>query len=79
MHEDDIKALDDWFRRHENYGTYHHTEEKDGEDIYVVGSTHMVSFCNQLSLIPDLIGIPCEIENDCMRFTSEDLKKARFY
>ena len=80
MYEDDVKALGEWFRCHEDYGTYHHTKEKDGEDIYGVNISDMELFCDYLrENVTDLIGIPCMVGNDGIWFTSEDLEKARFY
>ena len=80
MYEDDVKALDEWFMCHENYGTYHHTKQEDGEDIYVVHVSDMELFCHYLKENgADLIGIPCMVGNDGIWFTSEDLEKAKFY
>ena len=80
MYEEDIEVLDAWFASHTNYGTYHHTQEEDGEDAYVVSASDMELFCYYLSENTiDLIGIPCMVGNDGIWFTSEDLEKARFY
>ena len=82
MYSEDIKALNKWFKKKEkdSYGTYHHTERKDGEDIYVVNSLDFEDFTDYLrENVVDLIGIPCMVGNDGIWFTSKDLDKSRFY
>jgi len=80
MYDDDIKMLDEWFAEYTDYGTYHHTKEEDGEDVYAVSASDIELFCYYLKENgADLIGIPCMIGNDGIWFTSEDLKKAKFY
>lgn len=80
MYEDDIEALDDWFRCHEHHGTYHHTKEQDGEDIYAVSASDMELFCYYLrENVADLIGIPCMVGDFGIWFSSADLVKAQFY
>ena len=80
MYEDDIKALDEWFANHTHYGTYHHTEEEDGEDIYAVSVSDMELFCDYLrENVTDFVGIPCMTEEYGIWFTSKDLEKVEVY
>ena len=80
MSGDDIKVIDEWFKWNENYGTYHHTEEKDGEDLYVVSLSDLELFCNYLSEnIVDFIGMECTLGDDSVWFTSKKLKRTQLY
>lgn len=82
MYEDDIKKLNKWFRKKEkdSLGTYHHTKRKDGEDVYAVDTSDVEEFCDFLrENILDMIGFNCMVGNDGIWFSSDDLKRARFY
>lgn len=80
MYKEDVKKINEWFETHECYGTYHHTKEEDGEDLYSVNSFDMGDFIDEcIEDVSDLIGIPCILGKDGMYFTSEDLEKAVFY
>ena len=77
MYEDDVKRIDEWFVEYEDYGTYHHTREHDGEDIYCVNESDVKSFCYFITAFSDIIGIPCRVGADGIWFTSKDLEEVR--
>lgn len=80
MYKDQIKELNKWFRKHNNYGTYHHTKQVHGEDVYCVSQYDIDEFNDYLrENEPDLIGIPCMVGGGGIWFTSEDLENARYY
>lgn len=80
MYSEDIKELNKWFRKNKSYGTYHHTKQAHGEDLYSVSLYDVDEFCDFLrENITDLIGIPCMVGNDGIWFTKDDVEKASFY
>jgi len=82
MYDDDIEKLNEWFRKIEpdSYGTYHHTPEDDGEDVYAVQMNDMEAFCDYLrENTIDLIGIPCMVGTDGIWFRTDDLERAKYY
>lgn len=80
MYKDNVKSLNAWFRSHKDFGTYHHTKQVHGEDVYSVSSRDIESFLSYLrENEPDLIGIPCMVGNDGIWFTKDDLEKVRYY
>ena len=80
MYKDQIKELNKWFRKHKDYGTYHHTKQVHGEDVYCVSQYDIDKFNDYLrENEPDLIGIPCMVGGGGIWFTSEDLENARYY
>ena len=73
---DGIDKINDWFRRHEesDFGTYHHTEDKDGEDFYCVCPEDLREFSDFLRAeFPDLAYIPGKFSSYGIGFTSDDL------
>ena len=80
MYKDDIKELNKWIKQHKSYGTYHHTKQTHGEELYSISLYDVSDFSDFLrETFPDLIGIPCMIGNDGIWFTKDDVEKARFY
>lgn len=78
MHDDDIKAIQDWCRNKKL--SYCHTEEDDGEDVIFVSMYDFEEFADWLrENVLDLIYIPGKIGNDGVWFSSADLEKSRFY
>lgn len=73
MYDEHIQMINDWFEKHENYGTYH------VDDEYAVWISDMCEFIDLIAEIPDLIYIPCDLGTEGIFFTSEDLQKARYY
>jgi hypothetical protein len=65
--------INDWFKQHDDYGTYH------VDDEYSVRIGDMREFSDLIAEIPDLIYIPCNFGTGGIFFTSEDLQKARYY
>ena len=73
MYPEHIQMINDWFDRHNEYGTYHHDDE------YVVRHRDMSEFGDLLSRIPDLIYIPCTVGSSGIVFWTDDLMSARYY
>jgi hypothetical protein len=73
MYDEHIQMINDWFEKHEDYGTYH------VDDEYAVRIGDMREFRDLIAEIPDLIYIPCDLGTEGIFFTSEDLQKARYY
>ena len=76
--EDDQKKLDEWFETNErSIFTYHHTEQRDCEDIYAVGAGDLDEFFGLLgTLSMDLLNIPVRIDKEGIWFTKDDLENA---
>ena len=82
MYKDDIKEINAWFRKKskESYGTYHHTVQVHGEELYSVAADDVEEFSDFLrEHYPDLIGIPCMVGNVGIWFHREDLENSRSY
>lgn len=80
MYEDEIALIDAWFDEHEECGTYHHTEDADGEDIYVIDASNVEDFCDYIrAKLVDLIGFRCYVNGDGIWFKPEDLDYAKHY
>ena len=73
MYDEHIKMINDWFEKHEDYGTYH------VDDEYAVRIGDMREFRDLIAEIPDLICIPCVFKTEGIFFTTDDLDKARYY
>lgn len=73
MYDEHIQMINDWFDKHENYGTYH------TDDEYAVRIGDMSEFRDLIAEITDLIFIPCDFGTEGIFFTTEDLKKAKYY
>lgn len=73
MYEEHIQMINDWFDKHEEYGTYHNDDE------YVVRHRDMSEFGDLVSEITDLIYIPCTVDAEGIVFRKDDLMKARYY
>lgn len=73
MYDEHIQMINDWFAKHEEYGTYHNDDE------YVVGNLYMREFCDLVTEIFDLIYIPCKVRAEGIFFTTEDLMNAKYY
>lgn len=80
MYDDDIKAIREWCNSEENYWSYSHTEEDDGEDVIFVSRYDFDEFADWLrENVLDLMYIPGKIGNDGVWFSSSDLENAEFY
>jgi hypothetical protein len=82
MYDEQIKDVDEWFRKKEedDFGTYHHTEEKDGEDFYCVSLDDIEDFADYLrEEHVDLAYINCKFSYYGLGFTSEDLQDAVYF
>ena len=73
MYDEHIKMVNDWFDKHENYGTYHANDE------YAVRIADMKAFRDLIAKITDLCYIPCNFHTEGVFFRTEDLEKARYY
>ena len=73
MYDEHIQMINEWFDRHEDYGTYH------VDDEYAVRIGDMREFRDLIAEIPDLIYIPCDFGTEGIFFREEDLQKARYY
>ena len=73
MYDEHIQMINDWFKQHDDYGTYH------VDDEYAVRIGDMREFRDLIAEIPDLICIPCNFGTEGIFFTTEDLNKARYY
>ena len=73
MYDEHIQMINDWFEKHEDYGTYHVNDE------YAVQFCDMWKFRDLIAEIPDLIYIPCDFKTEGIFFTTDDLDKARYY
>lgn len=78
--EDDQKKLDEWFETNEHsIFTYHHTEQRDGEDAYAVGIGGLDEFFGLMgTLSPELLSIPVRIDKEGIWFTTDDLENAAY-
>ena len=73
MYDEHIQMINDWFKQHDDYGTYH------VDDEYAVRIGDMREFRDLIAEIQDLIYIPCDFGTEGIFFTTEDLNKARYY
>ncbi|MEE3405990.1 MAG: hypothetical protein VZR73_18110 [Acutalibacteraceae bacterium] len=73
MYNEHIQMINDWFEKHNDYGTYH------TDDEYAVRIGDMREFGDLIAEIPDLIYFPCDFGKEGIFFTTEDLNKARYY
>lgn len=73
MYNEHIQMINDWFEKHEDYGTYH------VDDEYAVRIGNMYEFRDLIAKITDLICLPCNFGTEGIFFTTDDLKKARYY
>lgn len=83
MTEEMIRSIDEWFEARKDddvYGTtYHHTKDKDGEDVYSVSSVDLDDFADFLANeFPDMIGLTCRMSHYGVWFTSKDLEEAKW-
>lgn len=85
MCEDEIEAVNEWFdemkKDQDEYfqTTYHHTDEEDGEDLYVIADVDIELFTRFLNdMNPDMVCFPCKIGSDGIWFTLDDLKDATY-
>lgn len=79
MYKENVKALNAWFRKHKSYGTYHHTKQVHGEDVYAVSQYDVDEFCDYLrENEPDIVGIPCMVGDSGIWFTSENLEETDY-
>ena len=83
MTEEMIQSIDEWFdsREHDDYldRTYHHTEEKDGEDVYSISCFDLQDFTDFLANeFPDMIGLTCRMSHYGVWFTLKDLEEANW-
>ena len=72
MYDEHIQMINDWFKQHDDYGTYH------VDDEYAVRIGDMREFRDLIAEIPDLY-IPCDFGTEGIFFTTDDLNKARYY
>ena len=75
MFEDDIKKIDEWFKKHEEGGSYH------SEDVYSIDSRDLEKFTDFLrEEWPDCNGIPSYIGTggSAIWFYTRDLEDASF-
>lgn len=69
-----------WFDSREHFGTYCHTLERDGEDVFVVEASDVADFGDFLEeQYPDVAYIPCKVGKGGIWFSSEDLDDAVSY
>ena len=73
MYDEHIQMINDWFKQHDDYGTYH------VDDEYAVRIGDMREFRDLIAEIPDLIYIPCDFGTEGIFFTADDLQKAKYY
>lgn len=74
MYDEDIKKLDEWFDEKNDMLTY---RTEDGQ--YIVDAHDMSEFCDFLrEHHPDLIGIPCLVNNEGVFFTRDNLEDAEY-
>lgn len=73
MYDEHIQMINDWFEKHEDYGTYHVDNE------YAVRIGDMREFRDLISEITDLVFIPCVFGTEGIFFTTEDLENAKYY
>lgn len=73
MYDEHIQMINDWFKKHEDYGTYH------VDDEYAVSTGDLREFGDLIAEIPDLICIPCSFGSDGIFFKTDDLNKANYY
>ena len=82
MYKDEIKEVNEWFRKRSkvSYGTYHHTKQKHGEELYNVSSYDVDAFCDFLmDSFPDMIGFNCTIGGSGIWFHRSDLEDSASY
>lgn len=81
LYKDDLNKIDKWFDKKEKEwswgGTYHHTKERDGEDLYVISAEDVKEFCELLAReVVDAVGVSCLIGYDGVWFKRADLEGA---
>lgn len=73
MYDEHIQMINDWFDKHEDYGTYHVDNE------YAVRIGDMDEFRDLIAEITDLVFLPCRFNTQGIFFTTDDLKRANYY
>ena len=74
MYEEDIKAINEWFDEHTDYGTYHVGAE------YSVSRSDIGEFIDFFKgHSTDCIGIECVLDGGGLRFWESNLEKAETY
>lgn len=73
MYDEHIQMINDWFDKHEDYGTYHVDNE------YAVRIGDMYEFRDLIAKITDLVFLPCRFGTEGIFFTTEDLNEAGYY
>ena len=74
MYEEDIKAINEWFDEHTDYGTYH----VGGE--YSVSRSDIGEFIDfYKENITDCVGIECMVGSSGIWFWESNLEKAETY
>ena len=73
MYDEHIQMINNWFKQHDDYGTYH------VDDEYAVRIGNMREFRDLIAEIPDLIYIQCRFGTEGIFFTTDDLDESRYY
>ena len=75
--------IDKWFEEKEaegSYGTYHHTLERDTEDVYVVDADDFYEFARMLvEEYPDMAYMSVQLHKDQIVFEPKDLEESVWF